>query len=127
MNMQLSFTASPAPYSTRTDSSAAAKATEVLEPSRAVNKEAADLTDNTGEGVPVGEEQLIRSIERAIKSMQGPQTTLEISVHEKTHAIMVKVLNKETGDLIREVPSEKIMDIVANMMEIAGIIIDERV
>jgi flagellar protein FlaG len=48
-------------------------------------------------------------------------------VHKETKAIMVKVLNKDTGELIREIPPEKTLDIVANMMEIAGIIIDEKV
>lgn len=72
-------------------------------------------------------EQLIKTIERAIKSLQGPETSLEISVHEKTHDIMVKVLNKETGELIREIPPEKTLDLVAKMMEIAGIIIDEKI
>ena len=75
----------------------------------------------------VGEEHLIRIIDRAVKSLQGPQTILDISIHERTHEIMVKVLNKETGELIREVPPEKTLDIVANMMEIAGIIVDEKI
>lgn len=75
----------------------------------------------------VAEEQLIRTIEKAVKSLQGPQTTLEISIHEKTHDIMVKVLNKDTGEIIREVPREKTLDLVANMMEIAGILVDEKI
>lgn len=77
--------------------------------------------------VTVAEEQLIKNIERAVRSLQGPQTTLEISIHEKTHDIMVKVLNKETGELIREVPREKTLDLVAKMMEIAGILVDEKI
>nr|WP_154894879.1 flagellar protein FlaG [Paenibacillus xylanexedens] len=72
-------------------------------------------------------EQTIKDLERAIRAIQGPQKTLEISVHDKTHAIMIKVKNQETGDVIREIPSEKIMDVVANMLVYAGIIIDERI
>lgn len=72
-------------------------------------------------------EQTMKDLERAIRAIQGPQKTLEISVHDKTHAIMIKVKNQETGDVIREIPSEKIMDVVANMLVHAGIIIDERI
>ncbi|WP_145324357.1 flagellar protein FlaG [Paenibacillus xylanexedens] len=75
----------------------------------------------------LGQEQLISRIEKAVKSLEGPQTTLDISIHEKTNQILVKVLNKETGELLREVPPEKTLDLVANMMELAGIIVDERV
>lgn len=79
------------------------------------------------EPASIADEQLIKTIERAFKSLQGPQTSLEISIHEKTHDIMVKVLNKETGEIIREIPPEKTIDLVAKMMELAGIIIDEKI
>lgn len=83
--------------------------------------------ERKGVNVSVAEEQLIRTIERAVKALQGPQTTLEVSIHEKTHDIMVKVLNKDTGELIREIPPEKTLDLVAKMMEIAGILVDEKI
>lgn len=86
-----------------------------------------DLREKQGANITMAEEQLIKTIERAVKSLQGPQTTLEISIHEKTHDIMVKVLNKDTGELIREVPREKTLDLVAKMMEIAGILVDEKI
>ncbi|MEC0234305.1 flagellar protein FlaG [Paenibacillus kribbensis] len=71
-------------------------------------------------------EQTIQQLQKAIEAIQGPQKMFEISVHEKTHTIMIKVLNKETGDLIREVPPEKILDVAARMMEITGIIVDKK-
>lgn len=83
--------------------------------------------ERQGVNVSVAEGQLIRNIERAVKALQGPQTTLEISIHEKTHDIMVKVMNKDTGELIREIPPEKTLDLVAKMMEIAGILVDEKI
>jgi flagellar protein FlaG len=76
---------------------------------------------------PKSQEQVVAELQKAIDAIQGPQKSLEISVHEKTHAIMIKVLNKETGELIREVPPEKILDLAARMMEITGIIVDKKV
>ncbi|MEK3704952.1 flagellar protein FlaG [Paenibacillus sp. FSL R7-0198] len=92
-------------------------------------KNGVDLSklEQQGVSIPFGDEHLIKAIDRAVKALQGPTTTLEMSVHEKTHQILVKVLNKETGELIREIPPEKTLDLVAKMMEIAGIIIDEKV
>ena len=40
---------------------------------------------------------------------------------------MVKVINSINDEVIREIPPEKILDMVAHMLEIAGIIVDERV
>jgi flagellar protein FlaG len=72
-------------------------------------------------------EQMMKDLERAIRAIQGPQKTLEISVHDATHTIMIKVKNQETGDVIREIPSEKILDVLSSMMEHAGIVIDKKV
>ncbi|WP_340014618.1 flagellar protein FlaG [Paenibacillus sp. FSL K6-1318] len=83
--------------------------------------------EKQGAPLSIGQEQLIRTIENAVKSLQGPQTTLDISIHEKTHEIMVKVLNRDTGELIREIPPEKTLDLVAKMMELAGILVDEKI
>lgn len=80
-----------------------------------------------GAKVTIGQEQLVRMIDNALKDLQGPSTALEISVHKKTHALLVKVLNQETGEVIREVPPEKTLDLVAKLMESAGILIDERI
>lgn len=83
--------------------------------------------EREGIAFSVGEEQVYKALERALKALQGPTTTFEVSVHKETNAIMVKVLNKETGELIREIPPEKTLDLVASMVEIAGIMIDERI
>ncbi|UPK43469.1 flagellar protein FlaG [Paenibacillus pabuli] len=92
-----------------------------------INKDQMIRLEANGVNITLGEAQLIKAIDRAIKAMEGPETTFEVSVHKQTNSIMVKVLNKETGDLIREIPPEKTLNLVAKMMEIAGIIIDERV
>ncbi|WP_019534887.1 flagellar protein FlaG [Paenibacillus ginsengihumi] len=79
-----------------------------------------------GEHFSISDEQLVKAIERAIKAIQGPYTSLEFSVHEKTKQIMVKVLDKESGDVIREIPPEKNLDLVAKIWDMAGILVDER-
>lgn len=79
-----------------------------------------------GASLPISEEQLLRAIERSIKALQGPYTTCEVSVHDKTKTIMVKVLDRESGDLLREIPPEKTLELAAKMMEYAGILVDER-
>ncbi|WP_438348849.1 flagellar protein FlaG [Paenibacillus sp. FA6] len=73
------------------------------------------------------EQQIIQQLENVIRAVQGPEKSFEISVHKETNAIMVKVFDKRTGDLIREIPSEKILDVAADMMKLNGLIFDKRV
>lgn len=73
------------------------------------------------------QEQAVEELNKAIQAIQGPQRKLEFSVHKETHAVMIKVMNKDTGEIIREVPPEKILDVAAKMMEFAGLIVDKKV
>ena len=75
----------------------------------------------------VSEDELIDAIEFANESYIGKYTRMEFSIHDRTKAIMVKVYDKESDELIREIPPEKVLDMVATMWELAGILVDDRV
>lgn len=74
------------------------------------------------------EAEVIKAIEAANKSVKVYDRRLEYSIHEATHQIMIKVIDTSTPDetVIREIPSEKILDMVAKMWELAGLFVDEK-
>ncbi len=80
----------------------------------------------TGEQYNISEEQLVKAIEQAIKKVEGRTTNLQFSVHEQTKRISVKVTDRTTGEVIREIPPEKTLDFVAKLWEMAGILVDEK-
>ncbi|WP_461205749.1 flagellar protein FlaG [Clostridium sp. DL1XJH146] len=65
-------------------------------------------------------------IEKLNKVMFGTDKHFEFSVHKKTNQILVKVVDTETNEVIRELPPEKILDIVAKMEEMVGMLVDEK-
>lgn len=85
------------------------------------NKKDENLNDRNASA-----KEIIDAIEKANKAIIGAQTQLEFSIHEGTKEIMVKVINTDTKEVVREIPSEKILDMVAKMWELAGIMVDER-
>jgi flagellar protein FlaG len=72
------------------------------------------------------EKQWISVIERANKALNGGNRRFEFSIHEATREIVVKVIDKDSNEVIREIPNEKILDMVAKMWELSGIFVDER-
>ena len=74
----------------------------------------------------LSEQFLINSIEKANKAVLGANTRFEFSIHDKTKEIIVKVLNADTGDIIREIPSEKVLDMVASIWQAVGLFVDEK-
>ena len=39
---------------------------------------------------------------------------------------MVQVVDSDTGEIIREIPPQKILDLVAKLWELSGVFLDER-
>jgi flagellar protein FlaG len=77
--------------------------------------------------MPVSEEQIKNIIAQANKSLAGCSTKLEFSIHEQTKEIMVKVLDADTGEVIKEIPSEKSLDRFAMVLEEIGWLVDKKV
>lgn len=50
----------------------------------------------------------------------------EFKVHERTGRMMVKLINKETNEVVKEIPPEKILDLVASIWDLVGVLVDER-
>ncbi|MFB9276276.1 flagellar protein FlaG [Cohnella cellulosilytica] len=133
MNVQSSTHVQPASYSPSTNSPIAEPVKQNHEQSnhsavqQVRNERQLQLAELKGVKLSLGEEQLIRLIDRAIKSLEGPETRFEMKVHDATNVVTIKVFNKETGELIREIPPEKSLDLVVKMKEIAGILVDEKI
>ena len=72
----------------------------------------------------IQEDALIRAIEEANKKIVGPRE-FEFSIHEKTKEIMVKVVDTDTKEVLKEIPPKKLLDIMASICEFAGLFIDE--
>lgn len=72
------------------------------------------------------EENVIKAIEKANESIKGHNARFEYSIHEDTKRIMVKVINPANDEVIKEIPAEKVLDMVAKMWEISGILVDEK-
>ena len=49
---------------------------------------------------------------------------LEFVVHKQTGRIKVTVLDKETGEMIREVPPQQVLDLMAKIEKLMGVLFD---
>lgn len=67
-------------------------------------------------------------IRKAIDTMRAqlPNSEVKFGIHERTGRVTIKVLDKGTKEVVREIPAEKTLDMIAKCMEFAGILIDEK-
>lgn len=61
------------------------------------------------------------------KEFQTFDRRLDISVHEKTRQVMVKIVDTSTDKIIRELPPEEILDTLARRRELLGMMVDEQI
>jgi len=69
---------------------------------------------------------LDKAIEEANKKITGYNKEFKYSVHEVTRDIMIKVIDTETNEIVKEIPPKKTLDAIAKMWELAGILVDEK-
>ncbi len=74
-----------------------------------------------------GEKQFIDAIEKANKDLKISNTSLKFSIHEGTKQILVKIVDNETKETVKEIPPEKILDMVAAMLERTGLFVDKKI
>lgn len=69
---------------------------------------------------------IIDTIEKASGKIEVESKGLEFSIHKETNQIMIKVIDNNTHEVVKEVPSEKILDMMAKILKLSGNFLDER-
>lgn len=84
----------------------------------------------TSENVSLAEKQVTdnEKIKKAIEKMnaQLPNSEAKFGIHEATNRVMIKLVDKDTQEVIKEIPPEKTLDMIAKCMEMAGVLVDEK-
>ncbi len=96
-------------------------------------KEAAQAVDDVN--APSGnkneenlEQAKLEKIRKAIEDLNrnSPNSEALYGIHEGTNRVTIKIVNKETKEVIKELPPEETLDMIARIWEIAGLMVDER-
>ena len=69
-------------------------------------------------------EQIKKAVEQMRKNMNNSEAIF--GIHEGTNRVTIKIVDKKTKDVIKELPPEKTLDMIAKAWELAGILVDEK-
>ena len=69
-------------------------------------------------------EQIKKAVEQMNKNMFNSEAVF--GIHEGTNRVTIKIVDKDTKEVIKELPPEKTLDMIAKVWEMAGILVDER-
>lgn len=74
----------------------------------------------------VSPEKVKSALDDINKKIRPTHTQCEFSYHEKTNRITITVKDSETNEVIKEIPPEKTLDMIAKTLELAGLLVDEK-
>lgn len=69
-------------------------------------------------------EQIKKAVEQMNKNMSHSEAVF--GIHEQTNRVTIKIVDKETKEVIKELPPEKTLDMIAKAWELAGLLVDEK-
>jgi len=66
-------------------------------------------------------------IEKISKALDLSRVGREYRVYDKLGKVYIRVYYKDSGELIREIPPEQIIEMAKKMQELAGLILDQTI
>ena len=81
-------------------------------------------TGNVREDGQASNEQIRQAVDTINKNAHNEEAVF--GIHEATNRVTIKIVDKETKEVIKEFPPEKTLDMIAKVWEMAGIMVDER-
>lgn len=79
---------------------------------------------NNGENKQPSNEQIKKAVETLNKKMEHSEAVF--GIHEGTNRVTIKIVDRDTKEVIKELPPEKTLDMIAKVWEMAGILVDEK-
>ncbi|MDD6656538.1 MAG: flagellar protein FlaG [Lachnospiraceae bacterium] len=126
MTVQAQANQKTAPVAPVTESKEAAVQAEKAPDTTTVYVEETQEKDNKNDsqGQQPSNEQIKQAVEKLNKSMTNSEAIF--GIHEKTNRVTIKIVDKDSKKVLKELPPEKTLDMIAKVWEMAGILVDER-
>ena len=106
----------------------AAEAESALANGTAAAKETDKSDNNSGQQGSTDSQRQNEKVKKAIQEItkNANNTEAVYGFHDKTNRVTIKIVNKETKDVIKEFPAEETLDMIAKAWELAGLMVDEK-
>ena len=94
----------------------------------AMNTKEASGEGSGGNPQPGSPEAQQAQIKRAVEEINKKANNSEavFGVHEGTNRVTIKIVDKQTKEVIKEFPPDKTLDMIARVWEMAGLMVDEQ-
>ena len=129
----MTYQGSSASAEVRAEAAHKVEVAEAVQVSDAIAKDtmAMNTKDVSGEGSGQGAptpEQTQAKIKKAVEEINKKANNSEavFGIHEGTNRVTIKIVDKQTKEVIKEFPPDKTLDMISRVWEMAGLMVDEK-
>ena len=106
-----------------TNSSSNSISNEVIE----INTPQSISTNLQGEESELPFDKAKKMTESMNRFMESTNTNLRFQYHEELKEYYVTIVDSQTNEVVKEIPSKKLMDIYAAMRDFLGVLVDHKI
>ena len=90
--------------------------------------QSAESNTSYNEGNPQDDAKNFESIKKAVENLNKSMknTSAIYGIHDGTNRVTIKIVDKKTKEVIKELPPEKTLDMITKVWEMAGMLVDEK-
>lgn len=103
---------------------AAQQANNTAQAAKVIELRPAAATEPAKELPPAEMAELEKAVENLNQALQDIKRELRFSVDDDTGRTIVKVINADTDEVVRQIPSEQLLNAVRHMEQQAGLLLD---
>ena len=97
---------------------------KVAETQKQDSRSGQDGSQNSMADQQATNEQIKKAVEKLNKNLSNSEAIF--GIHDATNRVTIKIVDKETKEVLKEIPPEKTLDMIAKAWELAGLLVDEK-
>jgi flagellar protein FlaG len=74
---------------------------------------------------PDRQEETLQRIRDIVSDIQGRVTSVRFDVAQENGEVIVRIVNKESGDMVRQIPSDEILQLRSNLHDLKGMLFED--
>ncbi len=75
---------------------------------------------------PPTKEQLEHAAARVTDVLRGTTSRLQFEIDPDLHKVVIKIINGESGEIIRQIPAQELLDLAKHLDQPKGLLVRER-
>ncbi len=90
------------------------------------NAQGKDQFNKSEQNDPQAQNEKIKKAVEKLNKKLDVNSEAVFGIHEETNRVTIKIVDRSTKEVIKELPPEKTLDMIAKVWEMAGILVDEK-